>query len=90
MPVVAKDLYTPGFNFAGPVEHMLAVTPSDTDELATVGRKLYVTGAGNVKVLLRGDTVPVTIAVVAAQILDICVRKVFATGTTATGLVVGI
>lgn len=73
------------------IEHLFPVTPSDTNELPFVTRKLYIAGAGNIKIVARGDSVAnaVTIAVSAGQILDVACRQVFATGTTATGIVGG-
>lgn len=72
-----------------PCQHFEAVTPSDSDELVHVARKLYIGGAGNISVVGRGDTAAVVIAVTAGQILEGFFRKVTAAGTTATGIVAG-
>lgn len=62
------------------------ISPSDSEELATVTRGLYVGQTGNIRLrLLSGDTV--TFANMQGGVLyPIRVRQVFATGTTATGI----
>jgi len=70
-----------------PAGSAAAVTPHNTDELAYVTTGVYVGGFGDLKVTMR-DGQEVTFADVAAgTILPIRVRKVFATGTTATDIV---
>jgi len=70
-----------------------AVTPSDTVNIPAVtggtnnGCVLYVGGAGNLKVLtIGGDEVTFT-AVPVGTFVPVQVLRVFATGTTATGIV---
>ncbi len=64
-----------------------AVTPSDAADLAFTARSLYVGGAGDVKVdTANGDTL-VFSAVPAGTVLPVAVKKVYATGTTATAIV---
>lgn len=63
-----------------------AVTPSDADDLAVPGI-LYITGTGDVKVDMVG-TGTVTLTVTANTFLKIQVKKVYATGTDATGIYV--
>jgi hypothetical protein len=49
---------------------------------------LYVGGAGNLNLLLAGDTAPVVfVGVAAGTVLPVRVAKVMATNTTATNLV---
>jgi hypothetical protein len=64
-----------------------SITPNDSTDLAEVTRALYIGGSGAVRVVMAsGQTV--TFAVVAASmVLPIRVRRVLATGTTATNLV---
>lgn len=68
-----------------------AITPSDTDELATGARLIYVGGAGDVKLSgvddPSGHAGTVLKAVPAGTLLRVTARKVFASGTTATFLV---
>jgi hypothetical protein len=71
-----------------PAGAALAVTPSDSTDLAFTANSLYVGGAGNVRVRLRDDTAPVTFnAVPAGTTLYIHAERVFATGTTATNII---
>ena len=62
------------------------ITPSDSAPLPVKAMRIYVGGAGNIKV---DDTTgaSVTYAVVAGAILPVLVNKVYLTGTTATGIV---
>ena len=70
-----------------PADHAAAVTPHDTNELATVSRYLWVGGAGNVKLTtVGGDTVTFT-SVAAGTLLRVRAKVVFATLTTATLIV---
>lgn len=72
----------------GSASGAVAVTPSDGADLARGTTKgLYIGGAGNVVVnLSNGDTVTLT-AIQVGVIHPISVKRVWATGTTATGIV---
>lgn len=71
-----------------PAGSATAITPNDDTDLATETRSLYVGGAGNVSVILANDADPVTLTALAVGVLhELRVRRVRATGTTATGLV---
>lgn len=79
-----------------PVESALAVTPSDTANLAPPSgdpnkatRALLIGGAGNMQLdMADGSTVTLTFPATACGLmLPIAVKKVHATGTTATGIV---
>jgi hypothetical protein len=64
------------------------VTPADGVLLPTTSRMIWVGGAGNLAVMLAGDTEPVTLAGVAAgTMLPLRVHRVMATNTTATNIV---
>lgn len=79
VPVVATD--------ADPSGSFSAITPSDSVDLPSVTRGVYVGGDGNV-VAVSEAGVAVTFANVSAgAILPIRARRINATGTTATGLV---
>ncbi|MFM9871991.1 MAG: hypothetical protein ACKVQS_00840 [Fimbriimonadaceae bacterium] len=69
-----------------PVFDAFAVTPSDTADLAQVTRGVYVGGAGALKVTLAGGST-VTFTGLTAGIWPFEVVRIFATGTTATGLI---
>lgn len=75
--------------WTAPARQALAVTPSDSVDL--VGgpfRGLWVGGAGNVSVILAGDSAPVTlVGVQAGSLIPVQVKRVRTTLTTATDLV---
>lgn len=77
------ELRHPGI--AGPALDILPVTPSNTVDLPRVAIALYVTGAGNVVIdTVTGTSRTVNLA--ANSFLPVGVRRVHATGTTATGI----
>lgn len=88
MPVLAVDVFSD--NAAGlssPVTNALAITPSDTDELAQVTRGVYVAVSGTLKVdMVDSGTVTFT-ALSAGVIHPIRCKKIYSTGTAATGIV---
>lgn len=76
-----------------------AVTPNDTTDLPVptalnatptsgICKGLYIDGAGTLKFLAANNTdaTPITITVAAGTTLGGFYRRVFATGTTATGI----
>ncbi len=65
----------------------VAIVASDTQLIAPVLNALYVGGAGNVTVGFLGSAAPVLLVVIAGALLPFQINKVYATGTTATGLV---
>ena len=66
--------------------NMASVTPNDNGNLSAYGT-LYIETAGDIKVTtIDGNTV--TVAVTNFVFFPIAVKKVFATGTTATGIFV--
>lgn len=64
----------------------LQVTPNDSTDLSFTASAVYVTGAGNVKATLADGSV-VTMAAAANSVLPCAVNRVWATGTTATGII---
>jgi hypothetical protein len=76
-----------GDDLLAPASDGAAVTPSDTVPLATVSKRLWVGGAGNVRlVTVRGA--PLTYASVpAGTYLDVRALQIMATGTTATNII---
>jgi len=72
---------------SSPAVNGAAVTPSDATPLTQPARALYVGGAGDVTVILVGDTAAITFkAVPLGTTLWIRAATVKATGTTATNL----
>lgn len=74
------------------IRRALAVTPSDTVDLAGITRGIYVGGSGNVVVIFADDVDAntVTLTGLAAGVWHpMQVRRILNTSTTATGIVAG-
>jgi len=71
---------------ASPICGAFAITPSDAADLQEITINLYVGTAGSVKVTMFDDSV-VTYPSLAAGRHPLRVKRVWATGTAATGLV---
>ena len=77
---------SPGLS--GPASHAFAVTPDDGSDLAVVTRGLYVGTGGDVSLVLKGDTAPVSfVGVPDGSVLPLRTVRVRATGTTAADIV---
>lgn len=71
-----------------PATNAVAITTSDSEDLVTATRGLYVGVTGNVKVDMLGGTTGVTFANLAAGVIHpLRVTKIYATGTTASSIV---
>lgn len=68
----------------GPITRSVAVTPNDGADLVDVTRALHCNASGNVSVIMAGDSAAVTKAVIAGVTYSWRVKRVLATGTTAT------
>jgi len=75
-------------------ERAAAVTPSNTADIPYVGGGdinwpcvLFIGGAGNLRVLTAGGDDVTFTGVLAGSFLPVQVKRVFATGTTATNIV---
>jgi hypothetical protein len=65
-----------------------AVTPNDSTDLSIATRGVYIGGAGTIRVTHVGDSAPTDYPVVASGfIYPWAVKRVHATGTTATNIV---
>jgi hypothetical protein len=64
-----------------------AVTPSDSVDLTTLARAIYVGGAGNVVAVQHDGTAVTFTGVPAGTVLPIAVRRINSTSTTATAIV---
>lgn len=71
---------------ASPITGAFAITPSDAADLAEVTLNLYVSTAGAVKATMFDGSV-VTYANLAAGRHPLRIKRLWATGTTATGLI---
>lgn len=75
-------------DLSSPASRAIAVTPNNDADLPVLARSLWIGGAGAVRVILADDTDPVTIsAIPAGTLLPVIVKRVLATGTTATAIV---
>lgn len=73
-------------NINMPAEDAFAITPHATNDLPQVTRAITAKVAGDVNVqTFKGNTVSIYVA--AGAIFPIRVKKVFVSGTTATGIV---
>jgi len=70
-------------------EKWVAITPSDTVDLAFVARVIYVGGAGNVTAVNEDNTTALFTAPPVGTMIPGRWRRVNATATTATVLVAG-
>lgn len=70
-----------------PARKLLAVTPNDSTDLTDIPKALWVSGAGTVNVVGVGDVANTGTALgslAVGTIIPVRVRRVRATGTTAT------
>jgi hypothetical protein len=75
-------------SLTGPLTRAFSITPHDSNDLAQTTRGLYVGVAGNVRVILAGDTDAVTLTGLAAGMVHpFRVKRVLSTSTTATSIV---
>lgn len=73
-----------------PVENVVAVTPSNSVDLTTPSRGIYVGVSGDVTVDMAGAGENVTIGNLAAGMWHpMRVTRIYATGTAATGILAG-
>lgn len=73
---------------AGGPQHLALVTPSDGEDLAHVSQWVYLAQAGTLAVTTRGGETLVTPELFAGwHLMEL--TRIHATGTTATGIMVG-
>lgn len=70
-----------------PASSAFAITTHNTNELTTVTRGVYVGVSGDLKVDMLDGTTVTFANIVAGVIHPLRVRKVYATGTTATNII---
>lgn len=85
------DLYQGmGADLLSPAQNLRAIAPNDTTDLPFATKAIYVGVTGNITVTAVGQAGAAGVlltAVPAGSVLDIRAQRVWATGTTATGLV---
>lgn len=79
------DMHSSGLE--SPASYLAEVTPTDTADLAMASRGINVAQSGAVRVTTIEDTTA-TLTVAAGIVMPVRVKKIWATGTTATGIVV--
>lgn len=73
---------------AGGPQHLAIVTPSDTEDLVNVSQWVYLESAGTLSVTTRGGETLVTPTLSPGwHLMEL--NRIHATGTTATGIMVG-
>lgn len=75
-----------GAGWGSPSPSAAVVVPSDTADLPNLAR-IYVGGAGDLTVLLANDATAVTFTAADIGYHPLIVKRVLATGTTATSMV---
>ncbi len=73
-------------NLSDPARDAFAITPDDGADLTNWALALYVGGSGDVRIVTWGGET-VTFANVPVGVLPVRARRVYATGTSATGIV---
>lgn len=74
-----------------PASKAFAITPSDSTDLPDVTRGLYTGTGGTIVLILTDDASAVTLnSVPAGTVLPLRVRRVLATGTTASMNLIGL
>lgn len=76
---------TPGLN--SPTMRAAEITPDDVTDISTTGTWVYVGTGGNVRVTTAGGDVVTYTNAQDGSVLPVRVRRIWATGTTATGLI---
>lgn len=71
-------------NKGAPAERAVAITKSDSVDLAEPSRAIYVGGTGDVVAVFQSGDVVTFSAVPVGTILPICVKRINSTSTTAT------
>lgn len=86
--MAAVNIYNPvSEDVTQPARHAVAITPSDSVDLAYNTRGIYVGGAGNmVAIMAGGETVTFT-GLLAGLLYPLSISRVLATNTTATAIV---
>lgn len=86
--MVAKDTFKGSIgDRTGPPSHAFTITPSDDEELTFMTRGIYLGVAGDVAVQLQSGDIVTFVGMAAGMIHPLRLRQVYATGTTATGIV---
>lgn len=83
---MADSFETYATGLTSPADNAFDIVPADGADLALTPRALWINGAGTIKVTMKGGGV-VTFTHPGGAPLDIRARRVWSTGTTATGII---
>jgi hypothetical protein len=86
MPDIYHGAIPPNLPYVGGAP----VVPDDGLDLPTTARALWIGGGGNLTVILRNSTTPITLLNVAGSTnlpLPLYTKRVLASGTTATSII---
>lgn len=78
--------HTAGYSLEAPAAGLVAITPNDDGDIDARIRGLNVAASGTVRVTAIDGTIG-TVYVIAGIVFPIRVRRVWATGTSATGII---
>jgi hypothetical protein len=76
-----------GEDLLSPASMAAAITPSDSADLATASKRLWIGGAGAVALITVGGSTVTYTAVPAGTYLQVRAARVKSTGTTATNII---
>ena len=85
--MTTKDQFANTQSFSGPASSAQAITPSDTNDIETASRAIYVGSGGDLAVKMLGGADITFVGLNAGTILPIRVSRIKATGTTAGSIV---
>lgn len=69
-----------------PARGSYPVTPDDATDLAKTSRGLWITGTGDVKMTFQDGSIDTYSGLPGPALYPFCVKRVWATGTSATGI----
>jgi hypothetical protein len=85
--MAASNTFSNVVGAESPAVDAFAITPDNSNDLATVTRGIYVGVSGDLKVITLGGETVTFVGLAAGMIHPIRVARVLATGTTATSIV---
>lgn len=82
------DLFSKHYShLESPAADAFAITPSDSADLTTSTRSIYVGGSGDINLVTVDGTTILFSATVAGSVLPVRAKQILSTSTTATNLV---
>lgn len=70
-----------------PADGAISITPSDTVDLASISRAIYVGTPGALKVDMADDTTVTFVGMLGGTVYPIRAKRVYSTGTVASNLI---